>query len=166
MQATPTDLMHLPRECGGLGLESLRQSVARIQIGKYITLLNTDSSSLAAEMTRAGRKRFKENGGGKYSIHRRIQRELEERGMEITESIEVDVETGERRLNFIYQGDQEVLDRETAMLNKKTRLSWDAYGDGATYASKNRAGWGLWMSDGNESREAWGRTQEKHEREM
>ena len=157
--ATPTDLMHLPRECGGLGLESLRQSVARIQIGKYITLLNTDSSSLAAEMTRAGRKRFKENGGGKYSIHRRIQRELEERGMEITESIEVDVETGERRLNFIYQGDQEVLDRETAMLNKKTGLSWDAYGDGATYASKNRAGWGLWMSDGNESREAWGRTQ-------
>ena len=53
--ATPTELMHLPMEDGGLGLESLRLSVARIQIGRYITLLNMDSRSLAAEMTRAGR---------------------------------------------------------------------------------------------------------------
>jgi len=152
--ATPTELMHLPTEDGGLGLESLRLSVARIQIGRYITLLNTDSKSLAAEMTRAGRKRFKETGGGRYSIHRRIQRELEERGMEITESIEEDSVTGERRLNFVYQGDQEVLDKQLPQKNPKTGVGWEAYGDGATYTSMSRSGWGIWMTDGGEVKEA------------
>ena len=52
--------------------------------------------------------------------------------MEITESIEEDSVTGERRLNFVYQGDQEVLDKQLAQNNPKTGVGWEAYGDGAT----------------------------------
>jgi ribonuclease HI len=146
--ATPVALMHLPRKEGGLGLESLRQAVGRVQIARYITLLNTGNDSLAANMTRAGRERLHKMGGGRHSIHRKIHDELTAREMGITEA-----QIGQERV-YMWHEDQHCIDTETADEREETGRDWEAYGDGATYERENRAGWGVWMDDGQVQRQS------------
>ena len=155
--ATPVGLMHLPKKRGGLGLESLRQAVGRTQIANYMMLLNKDNTSLAANMTRAGRRRTMSMGGKYHGIHNAIQRQLEYRTMSITEAAEETPGSEGVRQNFIGIVEQIEIDKTTAESRMKTGTEWEAYGDGATYERRNRAGWGVWMHDGSEEREEIGR---------
>ena len=151
------ELMHLPKEEGGLGLESLREAVGRIQIAKYVSMLNTDDRSLAAKMVRAGRTRYNEQGAKGASLHARMLLELEDRGMEITEAYER--EGGKTHLRFDWFGKQLDDDEEQARSVPETGGVWEAYGDGATYSQENRAGWGRWATNKGEHREGRGRLQ-------
>ena len=154
--ATPVELMHLPKSEGGLGLERLRLAIGRTQIDKYVTLLNTSDRSLAAQMTRAGRLRFQKMGGKATSIHQRMEYALWDRRVDIVEAHQGN-EEGVMEHRFSWQEEQGELDLDTAKENTAHEPHWEAYGDGATYERKNRAGWGVWMTDGEEERESYGR---------
>ena len=153
--ATPVDLIHLPKKEGGLGLERLATAVGRTHIATYVTLLNTES--LAADMTRAGRKRALLRGGSKESLHKRIEDELEKRGMCITESREQGETAKEVNEYFKCSGEQAHIDIAEAYGVQRTGKPWSAYGDGSTYEDRDRAGWGLWMTDNETDREGKGR---------
>jgi len=146
-KATPIELIHMPKNEGGLGLESLRLAVGRIQIARYVTLLNTHNGSLAANMTRAGRARVMANGGKATSLHIRMLEELNARGMSVTEA----QGDGERR--FVWHVEQQEVDVSRAEGNPKTGEKWKVYGDGATYEREGRSGWGVWMHNGEEERQ-------------
>ena len=154
-KATPPELIHLPRNEGGLGLESLRKAVSRVQIGRYMKMLNTDNKSLTARIVRAGRSRIRNKGNRGPSIHERTIEDIRERGMEITEAFEE--EDGKWEHRFDWFGKQIEEDKVRAKDIQKTGGVWEAYGDGATYSDEDRSGWGLWMRNGNREKEDKGR---------
>ena len=157
--ATPNDLIHLPKKEGGLGLENITEAMGRLQIEQYMHLLNGPNSSLAANMTRAGRRRFMETGLPKMSIHARVTQELEERGMQI---LEASTWRGDKRTDrFYWFEEQKQLDYQEANENASTGRTWEAYGDGATFPREEISGWGVWMSDGDSEKATCGRVQGK-----
>ncbi len=157
--AVPVDLMHLPKKEGGLGLENITEATGRLQIEHYMHFLNGPNSSLAANMTRAGRMRFLETGMPKLSIHARAEKELEDRGMQILEASSWN--RGKRTDHFYWFDEQRTVDSADAFENEATGRTWKAYGDGATFPREGVSGWGVWLSDGNEERDGCGRVQGK-----
>jgi len=146
---TPTELMHLPKEQGGLGLESLELAVPRTQIASYLATIN-DMDNVTAAMTRAGRIRQHLKGG--QGLHHQINKYLKQRDISIVETTE-----GSGRSNFESHITQRHIDAETANSNPKTNQHWLAFGDGATFERTNTSGWGCYMTADESEQQTCGR---------
>ena len=140
---------HLPKDMGGMGLESLEQAVEKGQLEAYIEALN--SVGLNGEITRAGRRRYQSTSTTpnpeRKSIHAINESVLLKHGWCIMESEEKKVRIMQETLkrNYMDMEAQGRVDSRRAQNNKNIGREWEAYGDGATYEATNRAGWGLSM---------------------
>lgn len=141
---------HTPKERGGLGLESLELAVDRGQIEAYIEALN--QKGLNGEITRAGRRRFRLSAERaapeKASTHAVVEKALEKHGLAIVESEDTVVRVMQTitKHNYTDLDTQSGIDIRRARCNQEYGRQWDIYGDGATYETLDRAGWGVWMT--------------------
>jgi ribonuclease HI len=139
---------HLPKDQGGLGLESLEWASDRGQVEAYMEALN--HQDLNGSITRAGRRRFcanQERGlPEKGTIHEVVHAILGKHGWSITGHMHATTRlmTNTYTVSYAEQGVQGVLDKGRAAKNAPMGGKWEIYGDGATYESENRAGWGVW----------------------
>jgi len=141
---------HLARSEGGLGLESLESAVGIGQVEAYMEALNTED--LNGAITRAGRRRFLTSLGGANpengTIHAVVEEALRENGWTVTEETDNTTRLMQKttRLNYMEASVQGVVDIAKANTRALVGATWSMYGDGATYESENRAGWGVWMT--------------------
>ncbi len=141
---------HLPKELGGMGLESLELAVDRNQIEAYVEAIN--GGGLTGEIMRAGRRRYQQSVDSSRpeqgTTHAVIEATLEKHGWEIIDSETTKIRLMQHITKIKYPeiALQMKTDRSRANRNENRGRTWEAYGDGATYESEDRAGWGLWIT--------------------
>ena len=140
----PPWMFHRPKPEGGLGLESLAESVGSTQAGHQMRLLNSDSA--VGRIVRDAEARHRAHPDPPWTIQANAQAYTREHGMRV-EKVTTNDLFGTESKNYTDTQEQAELDMETAHANMQgpSRESWTAYGDGATWFDDQKSGWGVCM---------------------
>ena len=146
------EALHLPKDQGGLGLQSLEEMVGRQRVVDQISWLVADT--VGGQTVRAAYRRW-HRGGDKGTLQQRTAEALEDRGMTITKDVkELRDQWGRvvEREEYSSKHRQGALDSEMTEKIQASGREVHAFGDGATYASEDRAGWGSYRVEGEGGR--------------
>ena len=140
--------MHLPKSAGGLGLMSMEKEIMEQRVTDQTWWLNSTTS--AGAVVRAARKRYNMNKLSGKPEKRTLQHRTAEAmtSLRVATIAETDpfVDPWQRRHeNRKYDGErtQAAADKAEAESKTRRRQAVRAFGDGSTYASEDRAGWGM-----------------------
>ena len=141
------EAMHLPKNQGGLGLQSLEEAVTRQRVSDQIMWLNSDSST--GEVVRAAHKRNNKKGSNeKNTLQAHTKQALGKINMEITPEKDQWTDLwGNESENINYMGAEEQArqDQSRAHLAPRLNATIHAFGDGATWTAQDKAGWGTYL---------------------
>ena len=137
-------MFHRPKSEGGLGLESLAETMGTTQAGHQMRLLNSDSA--VGRVVRNADARNRAQLDPPWTIQAKIQAYTKDNGMRVERVSDSDY-FGVQSRGYTDSTEQADLDMETAHSNPQgnQRESWMAYGDGATWLDEQKSGWGVCM---------------------
>jgi ribonuclease HI/exonuclease III len=138
------ELLHEPRERGGAGLQSLEQGVTQARATDQITWLNTPG--VTGQIVRAAYKRWSKTGKEPGTLQQRSMEAVARLGGKITEEESTMCDPWGRphtTVRFSGKAAQLELDVFEARSMPRQQSKLHAFGDGATHAEQDRAGWGM-----------------------
>jgi ribonuclease HI len=138
-------LSHIQKEHGGMGLHSLEAEVERSRVTDQMIWLN--SNSMTGQIVRAAQRRWKKNAiREKGTIQAHTMKAIEQLGAKIVEEEESTIDIrGEVNTKINYKGKerQAIRDTRTAQANEEEGDTVHSFGDGATWDTENKSGWGV-----------------------
>ena len=152
------ELLHEPKAMGGIGLISIEEAVMKARAEDQIKWLN--SESVTGQIVRAAYKRWLKKGNENGTIQQHTMQAIDKIGIKIIEETEVIKDPWQRRIvtrNFKGIEAQTEQDIYEAGNIPRTRVETHAFGDGATWESENRSGWGVEIRQGKSRRTMYGR---------
>jgi ribonuclease HI len=153
-------MIHAPKSEGGLGLESMVESVHTKLVADQITMLN--ENTIAGRTVRAAHKRHQSVPDKYQTIQKRIAEASKKYDLEIMQNQTTTKDIFDRttvRTNYQDSVSQANRDVATTRANARTEGEWEGYGDGATWENEDRSGWGFYITkeDGTREHRANGR---------